>query len=297
MADAAFDADRLISLARAMPGAPGDWSLATDAAWLARMYAGPETLTRFWERPTGELLASASILAGPGDRPSVIVTSMLRAGSEDLWTEQWSWLEREIEDAVRASAGPPAVLAVSEALGDAEAARWTSVGFDLVFEEHTMELDLGAHGGPTRPRWPEGARVLDWGPEAAAASFAVYESAFRERPRFPGWTRSEWADRLTGDDDFLPEASLCARIDGVPAGYVVSRRGWIDQVGVVPEQRRRGLARALLSEVAARQRAGGESRLWLHVNADNPGARAVWRALGWSMVGRRGRFERDAHPR
>jgi mycothiol synthase len=289
VSDSAFSADRLVRLARAQSGAPGDWSLTTDVEWLTRAYAGPGVVARFWELPDGELRAGTA-LAPPSPASGVIgVTSMVRSGDEDLWEEQRSWIE------ARLVGGAP-VQAVSEALTDDEVARWGSLGFDLVFEELAMELDLTA--APHRPvSWPAGTRVMNWDADAAAFSFAVYDAAFRDRPGFPGWSRLEWTERLTGDDDFLPAASMCALSGNLPVGFVVSRRGWIDQVGVIPTHRRQGLAAALVAEATCRMRAQGMSVARLHVNTNNPGALAAWRALGWQVAGRRGRFERGSHPR
>jgi ribosomal protein S18 acetylase RimI-like enzyme len=290
----ALDAARLIELARAQPGKPSDWSLATTYLWLERMYAGPDVIVRTWELATGQLSATAAVHMPAPSRPAdprvVTVTSMLRAGFEELWDEQRMWIDSVLEAGGATQASDVVVQVVSEALADADVGRWASSGFALVFEELVMELDLATELSP-RP-WPSGARVLEWSPDAARASFAVYEAAFRDRPGFPGETRVEWTAQLTGDPDFLPEASLYVLMDGVPAGFVVCIKGWIDQVGVVPTRRRLGLASALVTEAAARMRATGTRVARLHVNTNNAGALAAWRALGWREVGRRGRFER-----
>jgi mycothiol synthase len=293
------DAARLMELARAQAGEPTDWSLAISSAWLERMYAGPDVPVRVWALPTGQLSASAAVHlpapTRPAEPPVVTVTSMLRAGSEELWDEQRAWIDSVL--AAGGAADPPDVLVqvVSEALVDAEVTRWASSGFTLVFEELAMELDLTPELSP-RPLWPRGARVVDWSPDAADASFAVYEAAFRDRPGFHGWTQSEWTAWLTGDSDFLPEASLCVLMDGVPAGFVVCSKGWIDQVGVAPARRRLGLASAMVAEAAARMGAAGAGVARLHVNTNNAGALAAWRAMRWRVVGRRGRFERRPTP-
>jgi mycothiol synthase len=75
------------------------------------------------------------------------------------------------------------------------------------------------------PPMATGVAVLEWGSEAAVASFELYKAAFRERPGFPAWSQAEWLERLTGDPDFLHGASLCALLDGEPAGFVVCSRG------------------------------------------------------------------------
>jgi ribosomal protein S18 acetylase RimI-like enzyme len=294
------DLARLMELARAQAGEPSDWSLATRRAWLERMYAGSEVLVRVWELPTGQLSASAAVHMLAASRlaqPRVVtVTSMLRAGSEELWDEQRAWIDSVLTAGGTEELSDVVVQVVSEALVDADVTRWAASGFALVFEELAMELDLTPELSP-RPPWPRGARVVEWSPDAADASFAVYEAAFRDSPRFPGWTQTEWTAWLTGDSDFVPEASLCVLMDGVPAGFVVCSKGWIDQVGVVPARRRLGLASALVTEAAARMGGAGASVARLHVNTNNAGALAAYRALRWHVVGRRGRFERRPAPR
>lgn len=283
--------DRLIELARAQIGGTGEWSLATDREWLDRMFSEPGVTARLWEGPGGELRGAASIRVDDRTGSPVTVTSLLRPGSEDVWIGQSAWIE-----AVLGSTGPSVDLKiVTEAMTDAEVGRWRALSFDLVFEEIAMERDLA--GAVASAPWPPGATVLDWSPETAVASFAVYEAAFQDRPGFPAWTRSEWLERLTAGDDFLAAASCCALVDDVPAGFVVCDRGWVDQVGVVPGYRRRGLASALVTEALARMRSLGFPSARLRVNANNPAALAAWVSLGWREVGRRGRFERMANER
>ncbi len=62
-----------------------------------------------------------------------------------------------------------------------------------------------------------------------------------------------------------------------PSGETAQLR----RVYVRPEHRRRGLARRLVSELAAFARAdGGYQSLYLHTYPSSPGAEALWRALG-----------------
>ena len=148
-------------------------------------------------------------------------------------------------------------------------------------------MACSASGAPCAE--PRDAGPLD---RVAGRVARAARAACREGPGFPGWSRAEWIRRLTGDDDFLPEASLCVAVDGEPAGFVVAGAGHIDQVGVVSARRRLGLASALVLESTARMRAQGARLARLHVNVNNPGALAAWRQLGWRIVGRRGRFVR-----
>ena len=293
MPDIASDRARILDLARAQLPDPSGWSLVVEPRWLERLYFGPGVARLTQALPTGELGGSASMsVSGSDAAAEVTVASMLRPGFEHLWTQQCAWIERQ----VAGRGATTAVRVVSECLTEPEKRRWAAAGFDLVFEELAMARDLLDEKDPPEVRWPNGSTVLEWGDAAAGASFEVYGAAFKDRPGFPGWSRAEWVGRLTGDADFVPEASLCVLLDGVPAGFVVCSRGWIDQVGVVPARRRLGLASALVTEASRRMRATGLRVVHLHVNADNPEARATWQRLGWRESGRRGRFERTRTP-
>jgi mycothiol synthase len=286
LSDAASELPRILAVAQAQHPDPTGWSLAVNVDWLEHSYFGAGVSRNLEALPTGEFGGCASVRIDPEDRGAVTVTAMLRPGCEHLWAAQLAWIEAQVEDA-----GATRVRVVSECLSEADTHRWMAAGYDLVFEELAMERDL-SRATPPPARWPRGSALLEWGNAAAEASFEVYEAAFRERPGFPGWLRSEWIDALTGDDDFLPAASLCVLLDGMPAGFVVCLTGWIDQVGVTPARRRLGLASALVTEAIARLGGLGISVARLHVNTNNPGALATWRRLGWRESGRRGRFER-----
>jgi len=289
----ASDRARILDLARAQLPDPTGWSLVVDPRWLERLYFGPGVARLAQVLPTGDLGGSAAVsVSGSDGDAEVTVASMLRPGFEDLWTTQHAWIERQVAD----RGATTAVRVVSECLTGAEKRRWAAAGFDLVFEELAMARDLPDEKDSPDVRWPNGSTVLEWSVAAAGASFEVYGAAFSDRPGFPGWSRSEWIERLTGDADFVPEASLCVLLDGAPAGFVVCSRGWIDQVGVVPAHRRVGLASALVTEASRRMRATGIRVVHLHVNANNPEARATWQRLGWREAGRRGRFERTRTP-
>jgi ribosomal protein S18 acetylase RimI-like enzyme len=77
------------------------------------------------------------------------------------------------------------------------------------------------------------------------------------------------------------------------AGFVTAAVGWIVQVGVVPGARRRGLARALVTEALRRMTAAGEPEAWLNVNVNNPGAAALYRRLGFADRGQRARYTNE----
>lgn len=93
-------------------------------------------------------------------------------------------------------------------------------------------------------------------------------------------------------DGFGPNPAFTAVIAenaGAPAGYALfwptyhtelsARGGWLSDLYMLPHARRRGIARRLIAEVAARTAAwGGRYLVWL-VDADNERARAFYRTL------------------
>jgi len=83
--------------------------------------------------------------------------------------------------------------------------------------------------------------------------------------------------------------AVIAEHAGVPAGYALfwptydtewaSRGGWLSDLYMLPQARRRGIARRLMAEVAARTAAqGGRYLAWL-VHTDNSRARAFYGTL------------------
>ncbi len=75
-------------------------------------------------------------------------------------------------------------------------------------------------------------------------------------------------------------------------GYVVSdAAGWIVQMGVVPSARGRNIGAMLITEAVQRMRFASQTAITLNVNVNNPHAIALYRRLGFTRTGRRGRYE------
>ncbi len=79
-----------------------------------------------------------------------------------------------------------------------------------------------------------------------------------------------------------------ALLDGVPVSSLkvifALPRAYIYAFGVVPEQRRRGVGRAVLAQVIARLRDEGWRRVALEVESENAPALALYRSLGFELV-------------
>ncbi len=139
---------------------------------------------------------------------------------------------------------------------------------------------------------PGGLALSQWGQADPARFYAVYQAAFRERPRFPGWPQARWIDWISQDEDFRPEWTLLATLDGADAAFIVSEAsGWITQMGVVPSARGKGIGARLIAEVVEQMRSAGQVTITLNVNINNLHATALYRRLGFTHAGRRARYQ------
>ena len=119
------------------------------------------------------------------------------------------------------------------------------------------------------------------------------------------WRQAEAIPRPT---DTLPEVQrivrehpgtlLVGEEDGRLVGSVIAGwdgwRGGIYRLAVVPEYRRRGIARALVTEAERQLAARGACRLSAMVARDEPQAVAFWNAApGWAQEARWHRYAKD----
>lgn len=77
-------------------------------------------------------------------------------------------------------------------------------------------------------------------------------------------------------EEYLPEFSVVAVLDGEVVGHVISTRGWVDDhkllglgpIGVTPRLQRHGIGTALMNETVLRANAAGESGIALLGSTD-----------------------------
>jgi len=104
-----------------------------------------------------------------------------------------------------------------------------------------------------------------------------------------------WSERLIRDDwAFGGKRYRGARVDGELAAYAVygydGDAFHLMNLAVVPEARRRGVARALMDDFLAEAWAEGAPDAWLEVAVDNESAIALYRDYGFEDVRIRARY-------
>jgi mycothiol synthase len=144
---------------------------------------------------------------------------------------------------------------------------------------------------------PSGITLQPWNDASAADFYAAYRASFRDRPGFPDPPAQEWIEGYDSDDEFHPELSLLARADGEPVGFVTAGEmknlGWINQIGVAPAWRRRGLAATLMLRALRGLRDAGLQEAGLHVHVNNPGAARLYEKLAFIPRLQRARYVKE----
>ena len=114
----------------------------------------------------------------------------------------------------------------------------------------------------------------------------LYSEFFEISPPPPYSERT--LDEELREVDVTLESGIAAvaEEDGEPVGFALARRkrgteGYVSDLFVRPDARRRGVARRLMSLVVEALREEGATHVSLFVDADNPDARAVYRRWGF----------------
>jgi mycothiol synthase len=229
--------------------------------------------------------------------PSLICVSSLRLGDAAVTTGlvHPAWRRLGIGelafDWAADRAGQITLTAESEALGEGAHALYQSKGLSQVLAEDVMQLAAGTQLPPAQP--PAGLALWYWGEADPARFYAVYQAAFSDRPGGPARTQAGWVGWISDDEDFRPEWTLLATLDGADVGFIAAEAtGWIAQVGVVPSARGRRIGAHLIDEAVRRMRSAGEGAITLNVSVDNPHAANLYGRLGFTRIGRRARYQR-----
>jgi ribosomal protein S18 acetylase RimI-like enzyme len=175
--------------------------------------------------------------------------------------------------------------------------KYQEEGYELVFQEHVMEHDLHSIG---KIEIPVSMAYKSWSKTLEREFYKIYSAAFKDRPGFPGWPLERWVEWISGDPDFCQELTLLASIDNHPIGFIANaidleskgKHGYIIQVGVIPEWRRKGVAAILVNKTLEAWREQGKKAAILHVNLNNPGAIRLYEGLGFRVVRTRGSFQK-----
>lgn len=155
----------------------------------------------------------------------------------------------------------------SDAVSAFEAAGWEHPRDVL-----RMWLDLDAE--PPRPAFPDDVSVRSYRDEDARALHAFLVLAYAQNnERIDPF--DTWLHFMTGHGEFGRAWWHLAESGGELAGCALTwapyeQKGWVKDLAVHPEHRRRGLGEALLHHAARAYRDAGVGQVGLKVDSDNP---------------------------
>jgi hypothetical protein len=116
--------------------------------------------------------------------------------------------------------------------------------------------------------------------EAAVA--ALWREIFPESSQWNNPERDIWR-KLSVQRELFVVAEEAGEVAGTAMAGYDGHRGWVYYVAVSPRYRRRGVGAALMARVESELAAMGCPKLNLQVRADNIGAVAFYRKLGYAI--------------
>ena len=130
--------------------------------------------------------------------------------------------------------------------------------------------------------------------------FRILDTAFRDTPDYLPRSYEQWWEQVAVLPSVAWDEWFLATVDGVPAGILQSadqsldlNEGWVKNLAVLREHRRRGVGGALLGQAFATYAGKGREYAGLGVDLSNPTEAArLYRSVGMSPV-----YETDIYER
>lgn len=104
------------------------------------------------------------------------------------------------------------------------------------------------------------------------------------------WSEKAISDTMTGDNSLFLVAKQEGKVCGYIGSYTALDEGYITNVAVNPDCRRRGIGEALVKTLIEKGKEKLLSFWTLEVRESNSGAIALYSKLGFENVGKRPRF-------
>jgi ribosomal protein S18 acetylase RimI-like enzyme len=268
-----------------------DLSHAVDRAWWGTAETDPDEIDQYFEQ-AGELadatlavtdrrggLSGAAFRLRGGETQLLIAPELAPARRRAIEDRLIGWLLAAGGRGFEALAQDTDRAAAYERHG----IRRTTSSFEL--ERPPMP------GPPPDPSLPAGVELVPF--EHTVHARAVYDLLYdfwAETPTHHHRPFEQWCQLLLGPEGSQTHQQVVAWDGSQPVGAAICRTyngevGWISQLGVARDARRRGLGRALLGEATARLSAiPGITLVGLAVAAQNRGALELYRSVGFAVT-------------
>jgi mycothiol synthase len=203
------------------------------------------------------------------------------------------WAERRAVE----RAGPGALLGqVVTASNDGARSLLEDRGYRPVRTYWRMSMPLEER--PPPPAWPEGVLVRTFDQERdTRAVFALVQDAFGDNERHTAESFEEWQAFMIDREAFEPGLWFIAESKGEIVGCILcpsyEDEGWVRQLAVSRDWRRRGLGTALLRQAMVEFSRRGRRELGLVVDSWNrTGAKELYERAGMTVAREHVRYEK-----
>jgi ribosomal protein S18 acetylase RimI-like enzyme len=185
--------------------------------------------------------------------------------------------------------------------------RWIATlraaGFRFVKRYARMRRSLvGVSATPPAP--PHGVEIRLVDPSAGAdlrTFHRIYDTAFRDTPDYQPASYEQWREQIAALPSVAWDEWFVALVDGEPVGVLQSsdqsldqNEGWVKNLAVLREHRRRGVAAALLARAFAVYAGKGRGEVGLGVDLANPTEAArLYYSVGMTPAYEADMFERS----
>jgi len=192
---------------------------------------------------------------------------------------------------------PPKAVVYIAHVKQREAELLQRSGYQAVKHVFNMHADLRAiHPAAV---WPEGVTVRTFQPgKDEHQVYDLIQQTFARPGRTPP-TFDEWKGFVMRPESFKPEIWFLVEAGGKLVGaclcfeYADLGQGWVRQLGVLAEWRRKGLGAALLQHAFAAFQQLGLNQAGLAVESENPNAIAFYERVGMKQTRRYDEYHRE----
>jgi ribosomal protein S18 acetylase RimI-like enzyme len=202
----------------------------------------------------------------------VVGSSHVRVGSIGLGVrkgDRRQGIGRQLLTAAEESTDAPVLRLYAAKLQPAAAAFALANGYEKAWDYWLMGIDLDESLEP--PHWPDDVAVRTFREGDAEAVKELLDLAYAEEADHEPMGFEEWKTFMLGDPNFDPSCWFLAEAEGELAAAALNwDDGYVKDLVVHPERRRRGLGESLMRHTFREFRRRGVPRVTLKTDSVNP---------------------------
>lgn len=294
-------AELLITIEQARFG-KASWLAPAARVWIASVWETPgfdvARDARVALAPTGEIIAYATLWRSDETSGFLVTSPRVAPGHESLGLDAalLEWAEPLARQMV-ATLSPTTEATLNswvDGPDPAAASALTSTGFHLAQRYLRMEMSMRVE--PPAPAWPAGVVARAFTPGAdERAVYDLINAAFAETPGYQSLPFDEWSREIFAPESVDTTLWALATQGAALVGVSTNRLepdddgviGWLEDIGVHPAWRKRGLGLALLYHSFGTFYRRGVTRCGLSVDAQNTsGATRLYQRAGMAAAPR-----------